>query len=258
MHTFKSVSSSFATGRRATGRISTPTVIPNNTYWFSSFENTAAEFGSILSDGATISTWKDKSGAAHDLNKAGNAGVKPVYKTNIQNGAGAVYFNGGNRSLNVNPISFMQSQSAFTLFVVAKPSSFVDGMALTCTDTDGYKIFYTSGHWAVTAANGTGIGAGSNSTKTSVFTLIYDGTKTGNANRLKFRVNKTDQSLNFGVTTVGATTSASASYFYAGRNSDDTARYNGYLMEIVLYSTALTPSNVSDVENYFINRWQIV
>jgi hypothetical protein len=254
--TFKSFNGSFVNGRRFVGRIQNPTKVPNNTYWFSAYENSAAEFGSVLANNAAVATWKDKSGAAHDLNKAGNASLKPVYQTNIQNGKGAVYFDGVDDSLNVNPISFLQSLGAFTMFVVAKPGLLNSGAALISTDTDGYKIFYNGTNWAVTAANGTGSSTSVPNTNMSIFTIRFDGSQTGNDNRLNFRINKTAQTLTFS-SNVGTTTSASATYFYAGQNSNGTAFFKGHMGEIVLYSRALSNFEIESVENYFIDRWAI-
>lgn len=254
-NTLRSISGGFAGGRRYSGRIAIPTAIPNNTYWFSSYENSAQEFGSILTNNASVSTWKDKSGAARDLNKAGAASVKPVFKTNVHKGRGAVYFDGSNDSLNVNPITFMQSQSQFTLFVVAKNETLSSGAAITTTDTDGYRIFYNGTNWAVSSAGGTGTSTATPDGNMHIFTLVYDGSQTGNSNRLKFRIDKINQTLDYGVTTVGNTTSASAAYFYAGQNSAGTAYFTGYIAEIVLYTRALIPSELESTENYFIERW---
>jgi hypothetical protein len=254
--TFRSISGSFSSGRRFSGRIESPTAILNNTYWFSSYNNNATEFGSQLAHNATVTTWKDNSGAAHDLNKAGSSSVKPVFRAAVQNNKGAVYFDGIDDSLNVNPIPFIQSLSQFTLFVVAKAGTLSSGAALTCSDTDGFKIFYNGTNWAVTAANGTASSIVTPDTEMHIFTLVFDGTQTGNDNRLKFRVDRVSQSLTFS-SNVNTTTSAAAAYFYAGQNSNGTAFFNGHMGEIVLYARALNPSELDSVEQYFINRWAI-
>jgi len=254
--TFRSISGSFSSGRRFSGRIESPTNILNNTYWFSSYNNNATEFGSQLAHNATVTTWKDNSGAAHDLNKAGSSSVKPVFRAAVQNNKGAVYFDGIDDSLNVNPIPFIQSLSQFTLFVVAKAGTLSNGAALTCSDTDGFKIFYNGTNWAVTAANGTASSTATPDTEMHIFTLVFDGTQTGNDNRLKFRVDRVSQSLTFS-SNVNTTTSAAAAYFYAGQNSNGTAFFNGHMGEIVLYARALNPSELDSVEQYFINRWAI-
>lgn len=253
----QSTQGSFASGHRYPGRIQTPTGILNNTYWFSSYENTATEFGSILANGAAVTTWKDKSGAAHDLNKAGNDSVKPIYQTNIQNGRGAIYFDGVNDSLNVNPIAFLQSLSSFTMFVVAKAgTSLASEASLICTDTNGFRIFNNGTNWAVTGAGGTGATATAPDTNMHIFTLYFDGSQTGNENRLKFRIDRSNQTLTFSAN-VGTTTSAAAQYFYVGQNSTGTAFFKGHMTEIILYSRALTPSEIDSVEQYFIARWAI-
>jgi len=253
---FRSITGGFSSGRRYSGRIDSPTTILNNTYWFSSYDNSAAEFGSTLANNATVTTWKDKSGAAHDLNKSGNASAKPVFKTSIQNGKGAVFFDGVDDSLNVNPITFLQSVGQVTTFVVAKAGTLSSGAAITCTDTDGYKIFYNGTHWATTFAGGTASTTTVPDTNTHIFTTIFDGTQTGNSNRLRFRIDRANQNLTFS-TNVNTATSASATYFHAGQNSNGTSFFNGHIMEIILYSRALTNSEIDSVEQYFINRWAI-
>jgi len=252
----RSLSGSFGAGRRYSGRIDSPTQILSNTYWFSSYDNSAVEFGSVLANNATVTTWKDQSGAAHDLNKSGNASVKPIYQSNIKNGHGAVYFDGVNDSLNCNPITFLQSLSQFTLFVVAKAGTLASGATLTSTDTDGYKIFYNGTNWAVIGAGGIAASTTVPDTNMHIFTLVFDGSQTGNANRLKFNIDRVSQTLTFS-TNVGTTTSASATYFYAGQNSANAGFFTGHMGEVILYSRALTSSEIDSVEQYFINRWAI-
>ena len=89
--------------------------------WLNADLGSAANFGSVLTDGATVSTWKDVYAGAHDANKSGNASVKPIWKSNIKNGYGVVRFDGSNDSLNINPVNSpapsLQSATAFSLFL---------------------------------------------------------------------------------------------------------------------------------------------
>ena len=211
---------------RIPGVISNIASIPNNVVWYDASNGSTTNFNVTLSDNDDVSQWKDKSGTGHNANKSGNASVKPNWRSNIQNGYGIIRFNGSSESLNINPITFMQSQSAFTMFVVAKATSLSGNRALVGTNTSGYRIYFNGTNYQIATASGTGTSSvAGDTTNFHIFTVIFDGTATGNANRLKFRYDEQDQSLNFGATTVGTATNASATHFYIGVDDTNSAGY---------------------------------
>lgn len=257
---FSSFSSSFRAGRRPL-TIVNPVALTGGFVWLNADIGNATNFGSTVVDGDTVTSWKDVYSGSHDANKAGNAGVKPVWKSNIQNGLGVVRFDGVNDSLNINPVNApspgLQGISAFGLFAVARMSSTTGTRPLTSTDTAGFRILYNGTNWSCTAANGTGTSTiTGDTTKFHLFSLLFDGTQTGNANRLKLRYDGTEQVLNFGVTTVGATTSATASYFYVGEDNASNF-FAGDVAELILYSRFVSATEIASVEQYMKTHWSI-
>lgn len=244
---------------RLPGVISNISTIPNNVVWYDASNGTTTNFNVTLSNGDDVSQWKDKSGTGHNANKSGNASVKPNWYSNVQNGYGVIRFNGSSESLNINPITFMQSQSAFTMFVVAKATSLTGNRALVGTDTSGYRIYFNGTNYQVATASGTGTTTlTGDTTNFHIYTLIFDGTLTGNANRLKFRYDEQDASLNFGATTVGTATSATAAYFYIGVDDTGSAGYwQGDVGSIIVYTRALNTNEIIGVEQYLSNFWGI-
>lgn len=257
-------SKSFEFGRRPF-RIQTPVNIANGFTWLNADLGSSENFGSILTDGATVTTWKDVYAGSHDANKAGNASVKPIWKSNILNGYGVVRFDGVNDSLNINPVNSpspsLQGATAYTLFVVAKASTLSASRTLTTTDTGGFRIFHNGSVWSVSTSGGTGSGVGlsGDTTNFHVFTVQYNGSLSGNANRLKFRYDSVDQTLNFGATTVGATTNATASYFYIGQDSAGTSGnfFHGDIAELVLYVRSFTNAEIQAEESYLKAHWNL-
>lgn len=76
--------------------------------------------------------------------------------------------------------------------------------------------------------------------------VVFDGTATGNVNRLKIYINGVQQLLAFGATAVPATTQATTSNARAGASSDSTAArlFSGTIDEMKIYGAALTSNEV--------------
>lgn len=237
--------------------VTNPNQLPNIGLWYNATDGSAAQFGSNLTDGAVVTTWKDLSGAGHDANKSGTSTVKPSWQANEQNGKGVVEFVASQTdSLDINPIAWAQSLSGATIYVVAKAST-LDATVRTIvtTDTGGYNISWDGTYWRVRAASGTGqaTSLSGDTTGYHIFANIFDGTQTGNANRLKFRYDGVQQTLNFGATTVGTATSASAAYLYFG--TDNTTYFNGFIGTIMIWTRALNVSECLQVEGYLKTVW---
>ena len=255
---FNTFSSSFRAGRRP-GIIKDPTVLVNLQVWYNADVSNTTNFNVAPANGADISQWKDRSGTGHNANQSGNASVKPNWYANIQNGYGIVRFNGSSESLSINPIAFMQSLPGFTMMVVAKASSLASASDLTSSDVGGFRIFHNATNWGVSTSGGTGTSTVTgDTTKFHIYSLIFDGTASGNAGRLKFRYDEQDQSLNFGATTVGTATNASATHFYIGVDDTNSAGYwQGDIGSIIVYTRALTSNEIVGVESYLSNFWGI-
>ena len=74
-------------------------------------------------------------------------------------------------------------------------------------------------------------------------TVVYDGTATGNANRLKIYINGVKQNLTF-AGTIPASTQATTSNALVGESSDGARNFPGTIDEMKLYGGALTQSEL--------------
>ncbi len=254
---YSSFSGSFARGRRPSISIGSPLSITSGTFWFDGSDGSATQFGSTLADGATVTTWKDLYTASHDANNSGNSSIKPIWKSNIQNGLGVVRFDGINDSLNINPIAFLDNLSSFTIFIIARPSQLGTVVRpLSGTDTNSFRIQHDGSNWQVTAAGGTGISSvAGDTTNFHQFVLAFDGTQIGNANRLRFRHDRVEQTLDYGATTVG-TNIGTGSYVYFGRNAASNW-FAGDMAELVMFTRLLSSLEILQLENYFQSRWNL-
>lgn len=214
------------------------------------------------SDGTTFTQWSDKSNYAHNANPIGGATTRPTYETNEQNGLSVVRFDGTNDGLSINPYSELASSTGVTVFVVSKMAeetvsvNNLDPRVFSTNVANGLALYYNSTNNLWTVAGSSGIGESTQTNESTLFkihTLIYDGTQTGNANRLKYRYNGVQNTLTF-TGTVGTTTSASINTLYIGNNNS--ANYwKGDIGELLIFSRTLTGTEITNVENYLTTKW---
>jgi hypothetical protein len=256
---FNTFTNSFKAGQRP-GIIATPTDILNLAVWYAADLGNSINFGATIANGATVASWKDKSGSGHDANQSGNAATKPKWYSGLYNQSryGAVRFNGTSESLNINPIAYLQNLSGYTIYITAKPISTSTGQVVTSTDTDGYKFYHNGTNWGVKTSGGDGIStAAIDTSRLNVLGMVFDGSKSTNATRLRFRCNTVEQTSSF-TGTVGSTTNVSAAKYYVGVDNTGTAGwYNGEIGDVIIWTRALTTSELTSVENYLRSHWGI-
>lgn len=259
------LSQSFSSGRRPVKIIKDPNQLPTLEVWYNADIANATNFGNnIPVNGGDVSPWTDRAGGSKDLNKAGGASVKPNWYANqlgVGNTYGVIRFNGTSESLDINPVSWMQSLSGFSLFVVAKASAVgVTARTICSTNTGGFQITHNGSYWRVEAGGCSGVSAVTGTGDTSkynIYALIFDGAGIGNTSRLKFRYNKVPQTLTY-TGTAATITSASAATFYVGVGSAGNSQYlNGDIAEIFMFKRALNSSEIGGLESYLTAHWNL-
>ena len=204
-------------------------------------------------DESQITQWTDKSNFAHNANPDGGA-AKPTYEnTVLQNGYGYLEFD-GNDSLTVNPFTQLASAAGFTVFIVAKQLNTTGTQVLTTTDQADLGIIGGTGNYNVSMAGATATTTTAADTDWHVHSLIYEGGGATNADKLKYRIDKTGQTLTF-TGTVAATTDASNNEFFIGNDVGGTNGLTGYVAEVILFSRTLNATEYANVENYLTNKW---
>lgn len=254
---FNSFTGNFFSGRKP-GVTTDLTRVANLSIWFNSDIANTTNFGTTPASGDAVTSWKDRSGATHDLNQSGNASVKPKWIANAKNNYGVLRFDGVDESLNINPVPWLQSLSGFTLFTVVKFNSASGTQSVCNTDTGGFRIFSDGTHLGVSA--GGSVATSTQLTNTSLYNiygLIYDGSGATNSDKLRFRFNRTNLSLSYN-TAVASTTSASAAKFYVGCGSTGSSEFfNGDITELLIWTRALNSSEIINVESYLKFHWAL-
>jgi hypothetical protein len=206
-------------------------------------------------DEGQITQWTDKSNFAHNANPDGG-NAKPTYEnTVLQGGYGYLEFD-GNDSLTVNPFTQLASQTGFTVFIVAKQLNTTGVQVLTTTDQSDLSIIGGSAFTVAMAGATATTGPTLADTDWHQHTLVYDGTGATNADKLSYRLDKTDKTLTF-VGSVAATTSASNNEFFIGNDAGGTNGLTGYVAEVILFNKALNATEYANVENYLSNKWDL-
>lgn len=210
-----------------------------------------------LASGGTITQWLDQSVFAHNLNSGGSA--RPTWHSNVKNSLGALRFDGTNDCLNINPVAWLNSISQATFFIVCKPTA-TTGDSVMGSDQGDLRIFSDTGAWkvgmaGVTAGQASGTSANISAGSWYYMSVIYDGTASTNADKLKFKVNGTSITLTYSGT-VGATTNSGNTEFAVGCY-DGTQFFAGDISEVLVFDTLLITPEVNSIESYLSNKWAI-
>ena len=250
-----------------------PSSIPNLSLWYNGSASSTLvngvstqNFNAAVVNGSTISSWNDLSGAGHPANVNGGTGKQPSYTTPIQNGLGAVtYDSASSHNLDINPLAWMASLSGFTIYVLARPTNFpatIFPLAVTDTSTG---MWWNGTNWSIgcTAGNRGTVSITNDTTKFHRYGMIYDGSQTGNANRLRFTYDGVGETLSF-TGTIPATTGSPAYMFVGGNNRGAGAGgatagtyMDGYIGEVMIWTRTLTTSEQINVDNYLKVKWGV-
>lgn len=238
--------------------ISDPTVLTSLQVWYNADTDGSPNFNTTNGNGGSSSQWQDRSGTGHNANQSGNASVKPKWYSSVLNNLGVLRFDGVDEKLTINPIAWMQNLAGFSLYVVAKFSNLTGTRVITGTDQSGFKIYHNGTNLAVSTSGGVGTSVLSADTSAfHRFGLIFDGTGTGNADRLKFRYNGQGVALTY-TGTVGTTTSGSATSFNIGVDQTGSAGwFAGDIAEVLMFTRTLTNGEILSVEKYLKDHWAL-
>jgi hypothetical protein len=186
-----------------------------------------------LADGASVSTWTDRSGHARHATQ-GTAGSRPIFKTGIVNGRAVVRFDGTDDHLS------LPSFTMGTICVVAKYNSAnftdYDGLFTGQSNTDHEMVFIGnsgSSAWYPNAA----------------VARFVDGASSQDA----------IPTLNqFNIYTATDAAGLTASGYYVGRDRAQATRiWDGDIAEVIVFSTVLSASDRAKVENYLRTKYGI-
>ena len=197
----------------------------------------------------TGTTWYDISGNGNN----GTMTNGPVFGTAS---GGVINLNGSNQYISVSGLAtYLNNKTNFTYetwFKVNSTTTF--GTLFSFGNNDNYSndiIFFVSSNQICLQVNN-GVDGGTVTTFTSTdwnsMSVVYDGTQTGNANRLKLYLNGVLQTLTFGTYNVPASTS-NTSMVNSGIGVYSTGNWNNLLSGSIgssrLYNKSLTDTEIT-------------
>jgi len=206
-----------------------------------------------LNDGDSVGTWSDLSGNANDATQ-GTASKKPLYKTAIVNGKPVVRFDGVDDFLSNATLTALNGVSAATLFTVKKETTYTGISFPFYTAANLYKFNVGGTRYYRTSA--TEDANASSSTLWGSWTyegMLYDGSQSGNSNRLKVRSNGSP--LAVGYTGTIQSTLGSGTGFYVSTYDGTTYPWNGDVAEIILFNRAVTGADLTNLEAYLASKY---
>ncbi len=213
----------------------------------------------VVADNTEIDTWTDQSGNGYTLTTTSGAGGKPKYQTNEIGTYPTVQFS-GNTAAHTDPGGAAYAAGALTVFAVCKSASATPAADQgICgyghsTSADGYRWRYgldTTGALTLGINNSdqltSAVPVAAVITGYSVHSYQTTGRWVGLQGNNIF--NETDGATITYPTTTGLVVGASQSYV----GTPD--YWAGHLAELLIFSRAMTQSEISDVEHYLAVKY---
>jgi hypothetical protein len=215
-----------------------PKSIPGASLWLDGAD--PAGTGVVPANGATVSTWTDKSGSGYNA----TGGVSPTYNTSQR----AIVFNGSSwlstsySSVPTNETAFIVYQTSSTAvanncFMIG-PTNTGGRLILSVNENDGFGLSFKIGSYGI--ANGSRIVQNQNqmylgtTTVASTTSFVYLNGTQGPSSTLTYSGS--------GTTQIGTAVSG-------------TAIYIGFIYEIVIFNRLLSNPERQTVESYLAQKW---
>jgi hypothetical protein len=216
----------------------------------------ALDRSTLTISGSNVSSWYDKSGTT--TLSQGNAVSQPTYEATGFNGRPTLRFvaqGGWQELVSASTTAYSGITSLFIFFVgrviTPFPGSFPSPISLI-----NKVSFYLRGGLGGGAGTDIWTYNGGSFVSTSNSYFPYDENHlvclalTGGKQQFILDASSGSPQVNF---TFGGATSVNVRIGGSGYNGSD--GYNGYLSEVLLYTSALTPSQRQQVENYLATKW---
>ena len=191
-------------------------------------------------------SWLDLS--SNSLN--GTLVGSPVYSPS---NAGSFVFDGTNKSISVPKLATFVNVSQLSMcawmkrtlsnsaIIISQVESLANDVAFELWN-DGYAYFEVGN-----SQNSYGRVL-NNSTSWQFLAMSYNGSLSGNSNRLKAYINGVEQTLDFSGTTIPATTGTVNANFVIGSYLIGSTYGNGNISNVLVYNRAITPDEI--LQNY--------
>ena len=211
-------------------------------------------------NGSEITSWNDTSLYPIQHNLIANLNQEPEYTTNVQNGLPAIFYDGFTDRMSATSFSELGSKTGATMFIVCKFLDNTSQQTVSTTNMNDFNLSVTGAtiRYNVRMAGGVGTDTTSSvDTNFHLHTVMYDSTLFSNDSRLKYYRDQVQRTLNFGTTTVGASTDALSSILYISQSQLGTQLFYGYIAEIIIYDRTLSNDERLIVEDYLLTKWNL-
>ena len=209
-------------------------------------------------------------GSSSSADSADPVWTRPDLGASLRSGLGptgpsgsALQFDGSNDYVNCGNDASLNITDAITIEAWVKPTSFNDWdsiafKALTSTNRYGMMLsgsgYGDSNDFFFCISHGANTGGYTDEDIVTLNTwyhvvMVFDGSETGNANRLKGFVNGTQKTLEF-LGTIPVTIGSNTSNFELGRSYGDTNKFDGSIDGVKIYNRALSAEEI----RYHYNR----
>lgn len=228
-----------------------PTQVSGLEIWLDASEGT----NMYKSETNKVAIWQDKVNGYAFSNL--DAGEQPTFETNVQNGYGALKFDGGDY-LHWNDVVTQDDTASY--FIVAKT-----------TTTGNQAIYYATGGKILFI--GAGVGSGNNS-----FTALFGDGSSWNTSSTALSPNRSlgNDFHVLGITNTGADSTAGCQPTHDGEEyttvngdhinfssvnigayPDGSVGWTGYICEILVYNTNVSSTNRKKIEGWLAWKWGI-
>lgn len=265
-----SITRSFRAGERPL-TITSASQLPNLEVWYNASDGKYinANGTGTPTDGTGVNNWYNAGGLTSHVWNTQNSSNFPIWRSPVQNNLGIVRFNvpsGTTQFLTINPVAYIQSLAGATMAIVYRSSSIASGIRYcTSTDVGGFQ-WGQNGIQLVGGFSGATFSVDSLSADATDFHHIiikFDGSQTGDLNRLKLRLDGSNVNITITSGAVNAATSSTSKYFFGGctgTGSGANAQSNfwvGDIGEVLIWTRALRNGEILAVEDYLTNKWAI-
>jgi hypothetical protein len=125
----------------------------------------------------------------------------------------------------------------------------------TYTPRNEFSLYASgSNNFTIAYASGSAVSNVPVDTGFHIHTIIFDGTQTGNSNRLIYRVDGQQRNLTF-TNNVSSSTENSVTDVFFGTDATNSTYFTGSMGEVLLYNKTLTATEISNTENYLFTKW---
>lgn len=204
-----------------------------------------------LNDGDAVATWSDLSGNAQHATQA-TASKRPLYKTNILNGKPVVRCDGVDDVLENSTFTSLNNVSAASIFIVKRQTSDSSTKFPVFFKNSFYQFIFSGRKYWRTAITEDANAIG-DWTAWTYEAQLFDGSQTGNANRLKIRSNGSPVAV--GYTGTIAATLGSGTGFYVSTPDGTQYPWNGDIAEIIAYSAVPSAGELAQLEQYLAAKY---